>query len=198
MSCRGVCDVCARWMREPKTERASERPSVTSNPTMTHGTTRHRGKDHAERRNYDDFNEFFWSRECLQYAWKPQEEEVDPESGLPKVSVVSPDGSGEAEMVADVMKRGPKTFIEKRSWLAIFLTFRRIIDFHVLTFHLMAVFAFWDLLVWEYPYALQLLSSVFLAMNFMGILWCGLEIWQTLQDDANPVPGALFPIISST
>lgn len=114
---------------------------------------------------------------------------MDPESGLPKVSVVAPEGSGEVVMVADAMKLGPKTFIEKRSWLTIFLAFRRIIDFHVLTFHLLAVWAFWDLLVWQYPYALQLLSSVFLAMNFMGIFWCGLEIWQTLQDDVNSVPG---------
>lgn len=105
--------------------------------------------------------------------------------------MVSPNG-GDVEMVADAMKKGPKTFIEKRSWLTILLAFRRIIDFHVLTFHLLAVYAFWDLLVWDYPYGLQLMSSVFLAMNLMGILWCGIEIWQTLQDDSNPVPGTFL------
>ena len=26
-------------------------------------------KDHAERRNYDDINEFFWSRSCLNYHY---------------------------------------------------------------------------------------------------------------------------------
>lgn len=25
--------------------------------------------DHADRRNYDDFNEFFWSRDCLKYHY---------------------------------------------------------------------------------------------------------------------------------
>jgi len=125
---------------------------------------------------------------------------VDPESGLPSVAVVSPggapSGSGSGSgvvMVADAMQKGPKTFIEKRSWLAIALAFRRIIDFHVLTFHLLAVWSFWGLLCWDYPYGLQLMSSVFLAMNFLGITWCGLEIWQTAQDDAVNIPGACVP-----
>ena len=25
--------------------------------------------DHPEKRNYDDFNEFFWSRNCLKYRY---------------------------------------------------------------------------------------------------------------------------------
>lgn len=160
-------------------------------PTFFHSRApTHRGKDHAERRNYDDFNEFFWQRECLQCAWRPPEPPAaDPESGLPTVTVV-PSGA-EPLHVAEAMRAGPKTFIEKRSWLAIALAFRRIIDFHVLTFQLLAVWAFWDLLCWDWPYGLQLLSSVFLTMNLLGILWCGLEVWQTIQDeDAGPVPGA--------
>lgn len=160
-------------------------PRTTESTTTT--TVPCRGKDHPERRNYDDFNEFFWQRESLKCAWKPKEAAADPESGRPSVTVVD---EKEPELVSEAMKKGPKTFIEKRSWLAIALAFRRIIDFHVLTFQLLAMWAFWDLLCWNYPYGLQLMSSVFLSMNLMGILWCCLEIWQTVQDENSPVPGA--------
>lgn len=71
---------------------------------------------HSEIRNYDDFNEFFWTKKCLKY---------DPYS------------IGEA--FASVNKKGKsnivkKTFTEKRSWVRAFISFRRIFLFNCALF----------------------------------------------------------------
>ena len=134
------------------------------------------GVDHDTCRNYDDFNEFFWKPECLRHSWVP-----------PAEAVVRVDGK-QLEPVADGLKQVPKTFMEKRSWLQVLLAFQRILDFHVVSFHLLAMLGFWEVLQWDLPYACQLLSTVFLAMNFMGIFWAVLEVCATVQDDAKGGP----------
>ena len=50
-------------------------------------------KDHAERRNYDDINEFFWSRNCLKYRYSLEDpsdlQDVEGSGGLGDLCPVS-------------------------------------------------------------------------------------------------------------
>ncbi|GLD96826.1 hypothetical protein PINS_up005509 [Pythium insidiosum] len=67
---------------------------------------------HAEIRNYDDFNEFFWTKKCLKY-----------------------NATTIAEAFAEVDKKGQpntvkKTFVEKRTWMRALFSFRRIFFFN--------------------------------------------------------------------
>jgi callose synthase len=71
---------------------------------------------HAEIRNYDDFNEFFWSKKCLKY-----------------------NAQTIGEAFANVDKKGrpkivKKSYHEKRTWIRAILSFRRIIFFNCALF----------------------------------------------------------------
>jgi callose synthase len=148
--------------------------------------------DHLDKKNYDDFNEFFWSRQCLEYTWTPAD--------MPAVQAAraknARGGYGSADeeegkkptlaLIGEGLKKAPKTFIEKRSWFMIMLAFRRLIDFHVVTFFLLAMQGFWLNLQWDNPYYFQMMSAVFLLTNCLGIVWSILEIWTALQAETNP------------
>ncbi|OQR84190.1 callose synthase [Achlya hypogyna] len=78
---------------------------------------------HTDIRNYDDFNEFFWTKKCLKY-----------------------DSLTIAEAFASTNKAGNpnvvrKTFLERRSWLRALLSFRRIFVSHFVLFIATAAFA---------------------------------------------------------
>ncbi|KAF0698946.1 Aste57867_10468 [Aphanomyces stellatus] len=71
---------------------------------------------HKEIRNYDDFNEFFWTKKCLKF-----------------------DAYNIKEALGSVDKKGrpkdaPKTFVETRSWFRALLSFRRIFLFNLTLF----------------------------------------------------------------
>ncbi|TFJ83846.1 hypothetical protein NSK_004943 [Nannochloropsis salina CCMP1776] len=145
--------------------------------------------DHVDKKNYDDFNEFFWSRQCLAYTWTPEDmPAVQAARAKRAAGEHARPGGGETDLIARALKGSPKTFMEKRSWLMIMLAFRRLIDFHVVTFFILAVQGFWLNLQWDDPYYYQLMSSVFMLMNSLGIFWATLEIWATMQDKQSPCP----------
>jgi len=78
---------------------------------------------HAEIRNYDDFNEFFWSKKCLKYNPTSIHEafgEMD-KKGRPKII--------------------KKSFVEKRTWLRALMSFRRIFCFNCALFLAVCGFA---------------------------------------------------------
>jgi hypothetical protein len=97
----------------------------------------------------------------------------------------------------EALAKGPKTFLEQRSWLHILLAFRRLVDFHVVTFHVLAVLAFWELLIWDWPYALQLLTSAFMTLNALGILWVVLEIWSSASVAQTTAGPCEYPVGTS-
>ncbi|RHY34730.1 hypothetical protein DYB32_000706 [Aphanomyces invadans] len=71
---------------------------------------------HNEIRNYDDFNEFFWTKKCLKYnAYTIGE------------AFASADKKGNPKVVK-------KTFIEKRTWFRALTSFRRIFLFNFALF----------------------------------------------------------------
>ncbi|KAJ0407828.1 hypothetical protein P43SY_008289 [Pythium insidiosum] len=71
---------------------------------------------HTEIRNYDDFNEFFWTKKCLKFDIKTIGEAFGnyDKKGRPKVV--------------------KKTFNEKRTWFRAILSFRRIFFFNFALF----------------------------------------------------------------
>jgi hypothetical protein len=73
--------------------------------------------------------------------------------------------------VHKALATAPKTFLEKRSLLSTILTFHRILEFHIVTFWILAVLSFHEMLVWDRFYGLQMVSSVFLIFNLLGICW---------------------------
>ncbi|KAH9129922.1 hypothetical protein AeMF1_000085 [Aphanomyces euteiches] len=68
---------------------------------------------HIEIRNYDDFNEFFWTKTCLKYNEKTI-----------ATAFASANKSGSPNVVK-------KTFYETRSWLRALISFRRIFISHL-------------------------------------------------------------------
>ena len=124
-------------------------------------------KDHAEKRNYDDINEFFWSRKCLNYHYS----NVDPTEHQ-DIELLSGFGQLPGQSmppIAEGLADAPKTFLEKRSWLRGLLALSRIFEWHIVTFYLLAVVAFSRELVWGWVYSLQIASGVFWIFNVLHL-----------------------------
>jgi len=144
--------------------------------------------DHLDKKNYDDYNEFFWSRKCLRYHYSDDEYSPEPDgfSSLPGESLTT---------VSEGLDKAPKTFLEKRSWLRGIMALNRIIEWHIVTFFLLSVVAFSRELVWGWVYSVQLASGVFWIFNFLFLVWQLLEVWGTfpgIQLSATEVCGPVL------
>lgn len=153
-------------------------------------------KDHQEKRNYDDFNEFFWSRACLKYryTWEDPSENTDLESSLSfgKDSSLAPS-------VTYGLEHAPKTFLEKRSWLRGMLALNRILEWHIVTFFLLAVVAFSQELVWGWVETFQVASAVFWLFNLLHLCWAMLEVWASFPGihlTGTEVSGSVFVLLA--
>lgn len=122
--------------------------------------------DHCNRKTYDDFNEFFWSPACLQYAHHHA-----------LTDDFLPDSNNDQMTISDALQGATKTYVEKRSWLHPLYSFHRIFEWHVITFSLLATIAFHNSLVWKTSFTLLVGSFIFWEINFLGIIWTCLEIW---------------------
>ena len=99
-------------------------------------------------RNYDDFNEFFWSPACLKYHYRdetdgnelPDDQYVRGHEGIP---------------VYRALANAQKTYLEKRSWLHPLLAFHRLSEWHIVAFQILSMLAFSRHLLWDWPYALK-------------------------------------------
>jgi len=149
--------------------------------------------DHLDKKNYDDFNEFFWSRNCLRFHYS----EDDPAQAY-DVEGTNFVGALPGEVVTSVaegLDKAPKTFLEKRSWLRGILALNRILEWHFVTFYLLSVIAFSRELVWGWVYSVQLASGVFWIFNFLFLIWQLLEVWGTypgIQLSATEVCGSVL------
>jgi len=120
--------------------------------------TGERGKPlgHTRKANYDDFNEFFWRRQCLQYSYFAPEEELGhlPPSGSDPV-LSSPALSGSVSEVlalhAPELQRplppidsfpACKRYVERRSWLHPIRSFWRVHSFLFVALHFLLVLSF--------------------------------------------------------
>lgn len=153
-------------------------------------------KDHAERRNYDDINEFFWSRSCLNYHYSNADPaelgdlEGGSKSSMPLESLPS---------ISEGLATAPKTFLEKRSWLRGLLALSRIFEWHIVTFYLLAVVAFSRELVWGWVYSMQIASGVFWIYNGLHLFWALLEVWGSypgIQMTGTEVCGSVLVLLA--
>jgi len=131
--------------------------------------------DHVQKRNYDDFNEFFWSRNCLKFHYSSDEGNLNDIENISRQ-----DGPLYSERVLPItegLDNAPKTFLEKRSWFRGILALYRIIVWHLVTFYLLSVVAFSRELVWGWVYTVQVASGVFWIFNFLFLFVGILEIW---------------------
>jgi callose synthase len=151
--------------------------------------------DHQDKRNYDDFNEFFWSRNCLRYHYSSVNLR---DSGAPGNMIGSVPGE-KIPSFADALASAPKTFLEKRSWLRGILALSRIVEWHIVTFYVLGVIAFSRELVWGWVYSLQAASAVFWAYNSLHLLWALLEVWASypgIQLSGTDVCGSVFVLVA--
>ena len=151
--------------------------------------------DHQDKQNYDDFNEFFWSRNCLRYHFSSANPRVDGDDEGPASALVS----GEKYVPAEGLSSAPKTFLEKRSWLRGILALSRIVEWHIVTFYVLGVIAFARELVWGWIYSLQVASAVFWVYNALHLLWALLEVWAIfpgIQLSGTDVCGSVFVLVA--
>uniref|UniRef100_A0A7S4EG16 1,3-beta-glucan synthase n=1 Tax=Pseudo-nitzschia australis TaxID=44445 RepID=A0A7S4EG16_9STRA len=147
--------------------------------------------DHFEKKNYDDFNEFFWSRNCLGFHYSFDSPSWDVEG----TNLVGALPGETLPPISEGLDKAPKTFLEKRSWLRGILALNRILEWHIVTFYLLSVIAFSRELVWGWVYSVQLASSVFWIFNFLFLSWQLLEVWGTypgIQLSATEVCGSVL------
>lgn len=163
--------------------------------------------DHMDKRNYDDFNEFFWSRNCLQYHYSSADPSQNYDSENPYVTTPSsnspltrpfPDEIPRIP-VAEALRTAPKTFLEKRSWLRGILALNRILEWHMVTFYLLAVIAFSRELVWGWVFSIQVASGVFWLFNLMNLTWDLVEVWSVypgIQLAPTSICGSVFTLVA--
>eukprot|EP00468_Gymnochlora_sp_CCMP2014_P003100 CAMPEP_0167759548 /NCGR_PEP_ID=MMETSP0110_2-20121227/11087_1 /TAXON_ID=629695 /ORGANISM="Gymnochlora sp., Strain CCMP2014" /LENGTH=2075 /DNA_ID=CAMNT_0007645951 /DNA_START=90 /DNA_END=6317 /DNA_ORIENTATION=+ len=85
---------------------------------------------HTKRRNYDDINEFFWKRSCLDYLYCDQEYSLD-----------TAESHDENEHLSVGLLHAEKTFLETKSWMQVINTFFPLINFYVVSFHMLVCLA---------------------------------------------------------
>lgn len=91
---------------------------------------------HSKWRNYDDFNEYFWSMHCFELSWpwrKSSSFFMKPER---KSKNLLKSGGGK--------RHGKTSFVEHRTFLHLYHSFHRLWIFLVMTFQALAIIAFND------------------------------------------------------
>ncbi|KAG7393602.1 hypothetical protein PHYPSEUDO_007439 [Phytophthora pseudosyringae] len=158
--------------------------------------------DHEDRHNYDDFNEFFWTKACLKYDYK-HEEVIDVTSpnpsmiyqqkkqqrqGLGGLGGLSGRGGlnggaknsnffDKRKSIAEGFTESAKTFVEKRTWLLPLRAFNRIFNFHVISFQFLAMLAFTNEQEMNFQDSCRIISSTLITPFLLDILGDGLDIF---------------------
>jgi callose synthase len=155
--------------------------------------------DHVDKRNYDDFNEFFWSPICLNYHYSLQRE-PDPYMNVQgKRTRSSFSVTQSLPFIAEGLSQCPKTFLEKRAWLRAVLALHRLIEWHIVTFYLLGVISFSRELVFGWVVSIQLASGVFWICNALHTFWNILEVWASypgILQTGTSVCGVTFILIA--
>lgn len=191
----------AEWASTPKREREGERgasleaghwlDTVVAPIYNVVAANMRKKVDHVQKLSYDDINEFFWNKSCLEChrsaiitatARKHLERRASArrtqlnEGSTLLMSVATTQYSVPyPPAITDRLSQAPKTYLEVRTWLHVIYAFQRVYEFHVLTFMALAVIGFWEFLVWDWTYALQVSSVLAAAQNACALCWTFLE-----------------------
>lgn len=88
---------------------------------------------HSAWRNYDDFNEYFWSLHCFELGWPWRKNSPFFQKPKPKKSMLKSGGS---------KHRGKTSFVEHRTFLHLYHSFHRLWIFLVMMFQGLTIIAF--------------------------------------------------------
>ncbi|CAL1390847.1 unnamed protein product [Linum trigynum] len=91
---------------------------------------------HSGWRNYDDFNEFFWSLHCFDLSWPWRKSSSFFQKPKPRTKYLL--------KTAGSQRRGKTSFVEHRTFLHLYHSFHRLWIFLVMMFQGLAVIAFND------------------------------------------------------
>jgi len=114
-------------------------------------------------------------------------------------NMMEPVAGENAIPVASALENAPKTFLEKRSWFRGMLALNRILEWHLVTFYLLAVVAFARELVWGWVYSIQVGSGIFWIFNALHLFWAFLEVWGSypgIQLSGTEVCGSIFILVA--
>lgn len=89
---------------------------------------------HSAWRNYDDFNEYFWSRHCFKLGWPWRMNSSFFLEPTPRSKSILKSGGGK--------RRGKTSFVEHRSFLHLYHSFHRLWMFLFMFFQGMTILAF--------------------------------------------------------
>jgi callose synthase len=101
--------------------------------------------------------------------------------------------------VAQGLAATPKTLLEKRSWLRGMLALNRILEWHIVTFFILAVLAFSRELLLRWVYSVKVATCVFWIFNFLFLFWQLLEFWVCypgIQNLATEVCGSVLILVT--
>ena len=89
--------------------------------------------DHISKKNYDDFNEFFWSKDCLRYHRSPVATETAVRAHKRRSDKARQKSMHEGTSLYDdstfpppvhsALSGAPKTYMEERTWLHVAFAF---------------------------------------------------------------------------
>ncbi|PWA86760.1 glucan synthase-like 10 [Artemisia annua] len=91
---------------------------------------------HSAWRNYDDFNEYFWSRSCLKLGWP-----LDKHSSF---LLSPPKRSTNLLKTSATKRRGKTSFVEHRTFFHLYHSFHRLWIFLFMMFQGLTIIAFHD------------------------------------------------------
>ncbi|XP_050219480.1 callose synthase 9 [Mercurialis annua] len=89
---------------------------------------------HSAWRNYDDFNEYFWSLHCFELSWPWRKGSSFFQKPKPRTKYLL--------KTAGSQRRGKTSFVEHRTFLHLYHSFHRLWIFLVMMFQGLAIFAF--------------------------------------------------------
>ena len=143
-----------------------------------------KGDAEVSFRNYDDWNEFFWSLRCLRYDFAAPTyftalNDGGESGGKGAGSRLLPDRPHSRGSVSDGLKASRKTHLERRSWLHPARSFMRIISFYFTIFHILVCIAYCKFRQWPLlgPEANKAISSFVISLAAWSIVKELVEIW---------------------
>ncbi|KAJ8450624.1 hypothetical protein Cgig2_020261 [Carnegiea gigantea] len=127
---------------------------------------------HSASRNYDDFNEYFWSPTCFELGWpmkrdsaflrEPKKHAIQLRMSLGSIK------DGLSKPVTAMWVTAKSSFVEHRTFLHLYRSFHRMWIFLVIMFQALAIIAFSDQkLNLDTLKILLTIGPTFAVMNFM-------------------------------
>lgn len=143
-----------------------------------------KGDIFTEKRNYDDFNEFFWNKKCLHYYYADSAygnvlEQRDPNDGQSTQAWRQKKRLFRRSPVSVGLAESSKTYLERRSWLHPIRSFFRLFSLLMSFFHMLVCLAFLNYL--EVPLnslvSAHVMSSVIITVAALSLVKELLNIW---------------------